>query len=172
MNELDAIGACVASLVAGTDCAICNWLNNLFNNLLDLGIGVAGVGGAVVGTVVSGTTSVGNRVGDAARDARDAFNANYDRTSGGSGSSTTPSGPSQVPGQFPPAFRPQQVQGPFGPVFVPPQLQGPFGPGTAPPRYPWAGFGNVPPSPTGMPQGTLHYFNVGTPTGSQLGGPQ
>jgi hypothetical protein len=161
MNELDLVLAWLAS-VAGADCGICNLINNSFDNVLNLAVGTAGTAGAVVGTVVGGATSAVNRIGDAARDAGDAFNRNYDQASGGTGSTPAPSGtvtagPPEVQTQFAPVPGPPQVGGPwYGPYPSTPPQGGSPGPGAPPPS-------------TQTPGGTLTYFNTGAPAGPHVG---
>ena len=151
MNELDLVLSWLANVAAGADCGICNAINNGFDNLLNLGIGVAGAAGAAAGTVVGGAS----RVGDAARDARDAFDDAYDRASGGD------SAPPDNSDWFSDRLRDaadRSTPAPSSTVSAgPPEIQGP-------PRHPFSR--DPEPQPPGaIPHGTLQYFGVGGPTG-------
>lgn len=152
MIELDVVVAWLASVAGGADCGICNAINNGFDNLLSQAVGAAGAAGAAAGTVAGGAAA-------AYREARDRFNQSYDRASGG-----TNSDGASTPGQFPPI--PPGTPGQFPPI----SSGNPFA--TAFADNPFArALAGTPPS-TQMPTGTLKYFNLGAPSGPQIGSQQ
>jgi hypothetical protein len=173
MNELDVVVAWLASVAGGPDCGICNWLNNVVNDVnnifLPFGTGVVGVGAATVG-------------GAAAQVIRDPIGTASDAVTGAAGVAGTAAGTAvNVAGTA--AGAAVGVAGTVAgaTVDIARDAGGAFnqgyqnaGGGTSSPPPPAGGFGRGPTQslPGQMPQGTLNYFNSGGPTGSQIGGEQ
>lgn len=170
MNELEVVLSGLASIGDGADCGICNAIRNAFDFANGLGIGVVGAGAAVVGTTIGnalrdpiGTAS--DVVSDVARDAGTVAGTVVTAANTVAGAATDIANNAQD------AFNQGYQDAGGGTGSPPPSTSG--NPWTqAFPGNPWAqAFSGTPPN-SPMAPGTLNYFNLGSPTGSQIGNEQ